>query len=416
MPPEDPFAQLLIKLRKQAGLTQDKLADVVNTVAGRPTMTRREISRYENGKNIPSNYTVVNIAVACGSPPEELKKEAAAARARRRKLKAGAEEDENDVNRRRFHELIGSAAVAAAAEPWERLAQFMSRGSKLDDEAVAVLIDSAEQLHVSEHNLTAVQLRGRVESHLDAITAALPRAGQHERALLIAAGETAALAGWVAWDLGDRASARAYYKVTADCAKQSGHPPLRALALAYASYGSSTPAKAADLLSQAAQDVRGHGNATAAAWIHGRHAEECANTDDEGGALRSVERAQLLYDFADYTAEQSWIRFMTPGRMDSLVLSVYGQLGHKAIHATAESAVARLGDDLPESGVVVLGDLSAALLKGGDVDQGVYVAHRFVAAAEARPNTMGRARAQLIARRLPSGEHELAAYLRRLAA
>ncbi|WP_024756090.1 helix-turn-helix domain-containing protein [Streptomyces exfoliatus] len=416
MPSDDPFALLLVRLRKAAGLTQDLQADAINRVSGRATMTRREISRYENGENVPTNYTIEHIAVVCGVPPAPLAKEAAAARARRRKRRKDAEEDPNDVNRRRMLEGVVAGATAAAVEPWSRLHQAISRGRRLDDESVAALVDRAEYLHISEHSLTAHQLRGLVESHLDAITDALPHAGHHERDLLIAAGETAALAGWVAWDMGDHTAARNYYRVTNECATTSGHTPLRALALAYASYGSSTPVKAAALLRQAALDVRGHGHATAAAWIHGRHAEECANAKGSDDALRSLERARLLYDFADHTAEQSWVRFMTPGRMDSLVLSVLGQLSHQEIHETAKDAVKRLGDDLPDSGVVVLGDLAAALLKGGDLEQGVDVAHRFAAAAEARPNTMGRARAGLIASRLPDREKELARHLQQLTA
>ncbi|MER7696744.1 SCO6880 family protein [Streptomyces sp. NPDC096095] len=251
----------------------------------------------------------------------------------------------------------------------------------------------------------------RVEAHLDAITAALPRAGTHERALTIAAGETAALAGWVAWDLGEHDKATSYYGVTSECAKKAGHPPLRALALGYASYGAPSPAKALEMLSQAAQDVRGRGNATAAAWALGRYAEEAAQSGDDAAALRALDQARFAYDFADHTSEQAWVRFVTPYRMDSLTLSVYGELKRQELTATADSAVERLGGELPDSGVVVLGDLASALLRGGDVDRGAYVAHQFAAAAESKPNTMGRQRAQAIAAGLPDTEHDLASHL-----
>ncbi|QOV43064.1 helix-turn-helix domain-containing protein [Streptomyces chromofuscus] len=413
--PADPFGHLLLRLRKEAGRTQEEQAAAINAVSGRDTVTRREINRYEHGENIPTNHTLAHVAVACGLPAEQLQREAAAARARRRKRDRREGEDQDDVKRRT---LIGGAVLGTAtvAEPWGRLAYALGRGSKIDTAAVAALTDRAGALHVSEHHLTARQLQGLVETHLDAITAALPRAGQHERALTIAAGETAALAGWVAWDLSDYTAARAYYKVTEDCAKAAGHPPLRALALAYASYGASTPNKAVELLSQAAQDVRSHGNATAAAWVHGRHAEEAANAGDDTGALRALDRARVAYDFADHTAEQAWVRFMTPYRLDSLALSVYGQLGRQELNETANDAVRRLGNALPESGVVVLGDLAAALLHGGDVDQGIYVSRQFAAAVDARPNTMGRDRAETVAARLPDSESELAWHLQQLAA
>ncbi|MDH6499521.1 helix-turn-helix transcriptional regulator [Streptomyces sp. SAI-149] len=413
--PADPFAELLLRLRKQAGRTQDEQAEAINTVSGRETMTRREINRYEHGQNIPTNHTVAHIATACGLPPEHLQREAAAARARRRKGGRRGGEELDDVNRRT---LIGGAVLGAAtaAEPWGRLAHALKRGTKVDATGVDALTEHAAALHVSEHHLTARQLQTRVEDHLDAITAVLPRVGEHERAVTIAAGETAALAGWVAWDLGDSERARAYYGVTSECAEAAGHPPLRALALAYASYGAATPEKAMKLLAQAAQDIRGPGNAAAAAWVHGRYAEEAATAGDDIGALRALDRAQAVYDFADHTTEQAWVRFMTPYRLDSLSLSVYGQLRRQELAETADTAVNRLGDELPDSGVVVLGDLASALLRGGDIEQGVYVSHQFAAAAEARPNTMGRARAQDIATLLPSREKDLAWHLQQLAA
>ncbi|MEV5880798.1 helix-turn-helix transcriptional regulator [Streptomyces sp. NPDC052101] len=406
----DPFADLLLRLRQDAGRTQEEQADAINAVSGRDTMTRREISRYENFENVPTNHTIGHIAAACGVPFEELQREAKAARARKRKGHASAGEGQDAVKRRT---LLGGAAigVSAAAEPWGRLAFALNKGSKIDSSAAAALIDRAAELHVQELNLSARRLQSTVESHLDAITAALPRASEHERALTIAAGETAALAGWVAWDLGEHDKADAYYKVTSQCAATAGHPPLRALALTYASYGASTPKARLELLSQAASDVRGYGNATAAAWVLGRQAEEAAAAGDETGALRALERARFAYDFADHTSEQAWVRFVTPYRMDSLALSVYGQLKRPELTPTADTAVDRLGEELPGGGVVVLGDLASALLRGGDVDQGVYVSRQFAAAAQAKPNTMGKERAATIAASLPDSEQELALHL-----
>ncbi|NNN34644.1 helix-turn-helix transcriptional regulator [Streptomyces sp. S3(2020)] len=410
----DPFAELMIRLRKDAGRTQEQQADAINAVSGRATLTRREISRYEKFENVPTNHTLVHIAAASGFPYEELLREAKAARARRRRGNVREDEDQDDVKRRT---LLGSAAigVSAAAEPWGRLAFALSKGSRIDTPAAVALVNRAADLHVQELNLSARRLQSAVESHLDAITAALPHAGKHERALTIAAGETAALAGWVAWDLGEYDKAGAYYDATTECAAKAGHPPLRALALTYASYGAPTPKRKLELLSQASQDVRGHGNATAAAWVLGRHAEEAAAVGDETGALRALDRALFAYDFADHINEQAWVRFVTPYRMDSLALSVYGQLGRSELAATADTAVDRLGDELPDGGVVVLGDLASALLRGGDVEQGIYVSRQFTAASQAKPNTMGKERAAKIAAWLPNSERELAYHLRQFA-
>lgn len=219
----DPFAELLRHLRRNASRTQDEQAGAINAASGRATMTRREVNRYENGANVPTDHTLGNIALACGVPLEPLLREAKAARVRRREKNKAEAEDLDDVKRRT---LLGGAVIgaAAAAEPWGRLAYALSKGSKIDPESAGVLIDHAARLHVDELSESALSLQSRVEAHLDAITAALPRAGTHERALTIAAGETAALAGWVAWDLGEHDKAISYYGVTSECAKKAGHP------------------------------------------------------------------------------------------------------------------------------------------------------------------------------------------------
>jgi hypothetical protein len=68
-----------------------------------------------------------------------------------------------------------------------------------------------------------------------------------------------------------------------------------------------------EFLSEAASDVRGHGNATAAAWVLGRHAEEAAAAGDGIGALRAalVQRKQ----YAAYQLRDRRRRMRTPSAM-----------------------------------------------------------------------------------------------------
>lgn len=93
-----------------------------------------------------------------------------------------------------------------------------------------------------------------------------------------------------------------------------------------------------------------------------------------------------------------------------------GRLGRQELAETVDQAVDRLGRELPESGVDVLGDPATALLRGGDVDQEGYVSRQFAAAGDARPATLGRARAQAVAAQLPASERELARHPQRFAA
>ncbi|MFF8537230.1 helix-turn-helix domain-containing protein [Streptomyces sp. NPDC015532] len=160
--PADPFAELLVRLRKKAGRTQEEQVEAINAASGRDTMTRREISRYENGRNIPTNHTVAHIATACGLRPEQIQREAAAAHARRRKGGRRDGEDLDDMNRRT---LIGGAALgmAAAAEPWGRLAHALKRGAKLDSAGVEALTDHAADRH-APGTAHRERCRGRADS------------------------------------------------------------------------------------------------------------------------------------------------------------------------------------------------------------------------------------------------------------
>ncbi|MCF2434341.1 helix-turn-helix domain-containing protein [Streptomyces thinghirensis] len=62
----DPFAELLRHLRRNANRTQDEQAGGSTPLPGRATVTRREVNRYENGANVPTDHTLGNIALACG--------------------------------------------------------------------------------------------------------------------------------------------------------------------------------------------------------------------------------------------------------------------------------------------------------------------------------------------------------------
>ncbi|WP_251982594.1 helix-turn-helix domain-containing protein [Streptomyces violaceusniger] len=65
----DPFAELLRQLRRNADRSQDEQADAINAASGRATVTRREVSRYENGENVPTNHT--RWRTGCGARPRQ---------------------------------------------------------------------------------------------------------------------------------------------------------------------------------------------------------------------------------------------------------------------------------------------------------------------------------------------------------
>ncbi|WP_158812954.1 transcriptional regulator [Streptomyces rimosus] len=266
-------------------------------------------------------------------------------------------------------------AAGAAAEPWGRLAAALS-GGNVDAKTSGQLVGATAKLYADEEHVPAPLLSARIITHLDAVTSVIPRAGRHRPALIITAGETAALAGWAAWDRGEYETAAHYYRTVRDAAKETGHRPLDALALAYASYAAGSPARAAQMLGEAQECVSGPGYATAHAWTAAREAEERARAGAGDAAVRALERARTAYQFATPGTEQPWVRFLRPARLDSMAVSTYTRLRHSEAVVQADRSVERLDTGNPKVNVAVLCDAAMAHLTTGDGEHGVDLARQ----------------------------------------
>lgn len=228
---EHTIGPLLRELRQLAGRSQQEQADELNVITGRRT-DRHQVSDWERGV-IPGPYWQQHMAASFGVPVELLRKACTAARQERRLMKLSLTGDvtEDPVKRR---SALGAIAVAAgaASEPWGRLA-FALGGGSVDATTVRQLTAATASLYTDEEHTPARVLAARITAHLDAVTALIPHAGRHRAELVVTAGETAALAGWAAWDRGDADVAGHYYRTVRDAAHEVGHPAIEALALTY---------------------------------------------------------------------------------------------------------------------------------------------------------------------------------------
>ncbi|GGZ25593.1 hypothetical protein GCM10010387_18930 [Streptomyces inusitatus] len=371
---EQSIGALLRELRQNAGRTQQEQADELNRLTGR-YVDRHQVSDWERCV-IPGPYWRGQLAESFGVPTSLLGRAAATTRRLRRveRLSLRDGDTEGPVDRRKF---LGTAAITAGsvAEPWGRLAAALSGGA-VDEALARQLTDATAALYLDEEHVPAALLSARLAGHVDMITAVIPRAGRHRKELIIAAGETAALAGWAAWDQGDRDAASHYYRAVRKAAREAGHPPLETLAMAYGSYGMNDPVRAARLLREAQEMVKGPGYATALAWTAAREAEEHARTGESGDAVRALDRARLAYEYAVPEREQSWVRFLRPARLDSMAVSTYTRLGHPEAARQADESLSRLGDGQPKISIAVLCDAAMAHVKVGDVERGVWAARR----------------------------------------
>ncbi|WP_433891996.1 transcriptional regulator [Streptomyces sp. CA-111067] len=411
----DGIGHLLRGLREKAAHTRREQAEHLEKVSGR-YVDPDNIKRWETEKRLPVPDRHDLIAIGYGIPVQEVKRAVAASRRFRKVVSTSVLlDDQEEVSPVERREFLGVSILAAgmAAEPWGRLAVAVA-GPSVDSEEADKLVAATAEMFVSEHHLPARLLADRLGGHLETLTALIPRSGPYRQALTVAAGETAALAGWAAYDLGDMDTARNYYKTAALAGREAGHPAVVALAMGYASYAVAAD-KARDMLSAAQEHVRGAGYAAARSWLAAREAEEAAAIGDREGAVRALDRATTAFDYADPDAEQAWVRFYQRSRLDSLMVSTYARLRHRDLGQAAGEALDHLGDDDSKVSIAVLSDVATGYILSGDLDQGVAVGRRFVEAAAATRTTMGRERLASLAALLPeqhSAARELDEHIR----
>jgi ATP/maltotriose-dependent transcriptional regulator MalT len=189
------------------------------------------------------------------------------------------------------------------------------------------------------------------------------------------AGEMAALAGWLAWDMRERATADHFYDVATTAATEVDDTALRACVLAYRSYGASAEGDsrlARRLLREARRNLDSHDNPAMYSWLAGREAEETAAVGDAKSALKVLELGMTTYDSAVLGHERPWVQFLNRDRMDSFAISTYGRLGHTepALRIAADVLKGdRSSQEKKRSTVLV--DIAETYLQCGEVEHGL---------------------------------------------
>ncbi|MBT2505897.1 transcriptional regulator [Streptomyces sp. ISL-98] len=398
----DGIGQLLRAIRETTGRTREQQAEFLSNL-GAPYVDPENIKRWETEKRLPVPYWHPALSKGYAIPEEEIRRAITASRQYRRAAGAAAilldQEEDDDMHRRTA--VFGTAAIAAgmATDPWGRLAAAVSR-PKVDGETAAALVKKTAGFFTTEEHLPARLLTRRLACHLETLTALIPGAGRHEKALMVAAAETAALAGWAAFDEGEHDNALSYYKTAALAGKEAGHPPAVALAMGYASYAAA-PGKAREMLKTAQGHVKGRGYASARSWLAAREAEEAAGIRDPDGAVRALDRAVTAFDYAE-PGELPWMSFYRQARVDSFALSTYAKIRHADLTSAADAALEHLGDDDSKIRIAVLHDVANGYMAAGEIEPGVEIGRRFVEAATTTPTTMGRQRMRDFASVLPA--------------
>jgi transcriptional regulator with XRE-family HTH domain len=280
------------------------------------------------------------------------------------------------VDRRTLLQLAGSIAASSAAfglaDPLERLGKALTGRHNVDPATVTYLEARTNGLHWLEGHLSAQSLHRGLLAHLNEISSLLeawpPEQLRHR--LAITAGETAALAAWLAWDLGDHTQATALSRLAATAATQGDDPAVHACALGYQSYMQNGDAKSSGAMLAEALTLLPSGTSkelATRAWLLARQAEETGSIGDSVNARSLIAEAIDVYGAADPN-ERVWTRFLERTRFDSLALSVYTKIGDEArIEETASQIIQQVGRYAEHKKLAVVGgDIALAYIRMGD--------------------------------------------------
>jgi transcriptional regulator with XRE-family HTH domain len=196
-----------------------------------------------------------------------------------------------------------TGADAGRPESWERLEHALGRPGQVDVAAIEQLERVTEALERLEP--TAVSSRallGPATGHLDAVSmllqASLP-SGLRTR-LSALAGETAALVGWLRWNLDDAEGAFRYFRAGLRAAREAEDRALGAYlvgAIACHLPRRADPQHSLDLLTGR---PHGFGQADASpatrAWLAAKEADAWAQLGQERACRRALERADELVE------------------------------------------------------------------------------------------------------------------------
>jgi transcriptional regulator with XRE-family HTH domain len=284
------------------------------------------------------------------------------------------------VERRGFLRLVAAAGGVAvvpavtSGEPWERLSAALRQQTPVTPSLVDELAKHTAGLYGLEERVPARALMARVTSHLDTISQLLESGGRSpvRRGLASAAGETAALAGWLAFDMNDVPASLAYYRVAVEAAREAEDDGLWACVLGYESYQPGMNGRhdqACALLAEAQRRAARGGTVMTRAWLAAREAEEQAARGEGRAALAALDRAQDAFERAEVDGDRVWTQFFDRGRLDGLKVTTYTRLRRpSAAYAAATEALRVAGPGSTKKRSLLLSDVAEVHIQRREID------------------------------------------------
>lgn len=319
------------------------------------------------------------------------------------------------VDRRTVLHLAATAAAGAALDPAQRLMRALAGDHRPDDTTIAHLEDRTRGFHRIEEHIPAKSLYPALLSHLNEVStlleSGLPDA--HRKRLAVVAGESAILAAWFAWELGDEHMTASHTRLANIAAQHANDHSIAACMAGYRSYMTGGNGARSIRLIQWALDRIGEGDPATRAWLLARHAEETALLGEHRDALRSIREAVDIHAGADINA-RPWTCFLDPGRFASMSLTVYSRLRRQDDSAAAMDEIAlHLGPTTEVKKLcVVKAEMALAQYRLGDVTEAVTCARSALDATTAMDFPLGWERLDNVAAELKPSRTQVATEFR----
>jgi hypothetical protein len=245
----------------------------------------------------------------------------------------------------------------------DRLRHALDHPAAVDTRTAELVESATARLFDLQHHSPSRLLAPTVERHLGTVTALLT-AARHQivrRRLMTAAGQGAALAGWLAFDRGDTTSAHRFWDTAIGAAESTGDAPLLAASLTCLSYSAARrgdPGTAWQLAHTAGRHTPDDPRATA--WATSRaalHAAELGEFDAAHAAIdRALELAGELPSPRPGDGGQPWTRFFDRARLYAATAHAAALMKDPRAADYVVAAVAALGPARVKARAVVLAE------------------------------------------------------------
>jgi transcriptional regulator with XRE-family HTH domain len=374
----------------QLGLTQRELAEALNAVSSRATLTRHEVSRWERAEVTP-RYWLRHLAAVLDVPLPELRLAA-------RSLGAAPASPV-----RIAHEWL-------LADPPQIVAR--QAGRRVGAALVEQLRARAAELRRIDDHLAGGDTHHLVARELHATVGLIDSASFTEttgRALLAVGAELAQLAGWVSADAGRHREAGAHYLRGVQLATLAGDRASAANNLSSLAYLTANTGETADAVLLARSAAAGAATAPPkvrallaerVAWAH-------AKAGDIGASERALGQVDELLDSADAADAPDWVYWLDRREADVMAGRCYTDL-HRPLRAVPllEQANGEYRDDAPRELALYLSWLAIAYADALELEQACRTAAQMAVLAGSVRSARARVRSRRVLRRLREFRNE----------